>query len=196
MSDEQCVYLLTKRLIENGHKRIAAIFKYDDLQGIERYKGFLKCMADNRLKIDDECIRWYSTEDFDYCLSIKGLNAFFKKISDCTAIVAYNDEIAVKVVDFLNGKGIRIPDDISMVSVDDTHLLNMTNIDMVSAVHPKMELGRMVARNIIKMMSDKNWKTNDYSYRFPPLISDGCSIKNLNEKPERKKERYAQQATS
>jgi len=179
MSDEQCVYLLTKKLIENGHKRIAGIFKFDDLQGVERYKGFLRCMANNRLKIDDQCVKWYSTEDFENSFSRKSLNAFLKKISDCTAIVVYNDEIAVEMLNFFKSKGIRVPDDISMVSVDDTDLLRMSNIHIVSAVHPKKELGRKVAENMVKMINDKNWRYKDYSYKFPPEISDGDSIKDI-----------------
>lgn len=180
MSDEQCVYLLTQKLVENGHKQIAAIFKYDDLQGIERYKGFLRCMAENRLKIDDECVKWYSTKHFEHSFSYKSLNSFLKKISDCTAIISYNDEVAVQILDFFKIKDIKVPDDISMVSVDDTHLARMSNMHLVSAIHPKAELGHKAAETIIKMIADKNWKTKDYSFRFPPQINEGDSIRNLN----------------
>ena len=39
MSDIQAGYEITKYLIKNGHKRIDGIFKYDDMQGEERYRG-------------------------------------------------------------------------------------------------------------------------------------------------------------
>lgn len=186
MSDEQCMFLLTKKLIENGHKNIAAIFKFDDLQGVERYKGFLRCMADNRLKINDECIKWYSTEDFENSFSRKALTAYLKKISGCTAIIVYNDEVAVEMLNFFKVKGIRVPEDISMVSVDDTDPAR-SMASLVSAVHPKAELGRKAAENMVKMISDKNWRTKDYSYRFPPLISGGDSIKDISNKVKQNK---------
>ena len=46
MSDARAAYKLTEILIQNGHRRIAGIFKYDDMQGIERYKGFVECLSD------------------------------------------------------------------------------------------------------------------------------------------------------
>jgi GntR family transcriptional regulator of arabinose operon len=183
MSDEQCIFLLTKKLIDSGHKHIAGIFKFDDLQGVERYKGFLRCMAGSRLKIDDECIKWYSTEDYENSFSRRSLTAFMKKISGCTAIIVFNDEVAVEMLSFFETKGIRVPEDISMVSIDDTDLArSMSYVHLVSAVHPKDELGRMVAGNMVKMISDKDWRTNDYSYRFPARINDGDSVMDISSK--------------
>ena len=63
MSDERAAYELTKILIENGHRRIGGIFKYDDMQGLERFKGFIQCLSDYGVKYDDDCVRWYSTKD-------------------------------------------------------------------------------------------------------------------------------------
>lgn len=187
MSDEQCVSALTEKLIENGHKRIAGIFKFDDYQGVERYKGFLNCMASCRLKIDDECVKWYSTEDFENNFSRKSLTAFLKKISGCTALIAYNDEVASRMLDFFESKGIRVPEDISMVSVDDANLARQSGVRLVSAVHPKAEMGRKVAGYMVRMTEDKNWNTKEYSYRFPPQISEGDSIMDIKKEKNKKK---------
>lgn len=65
MEDARAAYELTKILIEHGHRRIGGIFKYDDMQGIERYKGFIQCLSDYGVKFDDDCVRWYSTKDMD-----------------------------------------------------------------------------------------------------------------------------------
>ena len=73
MSDKMCLYELRKLLFENGHRRIGGIFKYDDMQGIERYKGFIQCLSDYGVKFDDDYIRWYSTKDMEEKLSKKGL---------------------------------------------------------------------------------------------------------------------------
>jgi Transcriptional regulators len=186
MSDEQCMFALTEKLIENGHKHIAGIFKFDDYQGVERYKGFLNCMASHRLKIDDECIKWYSTEDFENNFSRKSLTVFLKKITGCTALVVYNDEVAMKLLDFFETKGIRVPEDISMVSVDDAYLTRQSGVHLISAIHPKMEMGRKVAESMVKMIETKNRNTKEYSYRFPPLISEGDSIMDIKNKKKQK----------
>lgn len=71
MEDARAAYELTKILIEHGHRRIGGIFKYDDMQGIERYKGFIQCLSDYGVKFDDDCVRWYSTKDMDEKLGKK-----------------------------------------------------------------------------------------------------------------------------
>lgn len=45
-SDTRAAYELTRILIEHGHRKIGGILKYDDMQGIARYKGFIQCMSD------------------------------------------------------------------------------------------------------------------------------------------------------
>ena len=94
MSDARAAYKLTEILIQNGHRRIAGIFKYDDMQGIERYKGFVECLSDYGVKFDDDWIRWYSTKDMEEKLSKKGLLRMYRRTKDCTAMIVYNDEVA------------------------------------------------------------------------------------------------------
>ena len=179
MSDAKCSYELTKLLLENGHRKICGIFKYDDMQGIERYKGFMECMADNDIAIDDDCIRWYSTKDFDYKFSKSSLNSFYKKTKNCTAMIAYNDEIAYKYVDFLNAKSEKFLSNFSMVSFDDA-VLGEKDFKIISGAHPKEKLGRLAARNIIKMLNDSDRINHNYSHKFPVIISDGNSVKKVD----------------
>ena len=53
-SDTRAAYELTRILIEHGHRKIGGILKYDDMQGIARYKGFIQCMSDYGIKYDDD----------------------------------------------------------------------------------------------------------------------------------------------
>ena len=90
MEDARAAYELTKILIEHGHRRIGGIFKYDDMQGIERYKGFIQCLSDYGVKFDDDCVRWYSTKDMDEKLGKKGMLHMYRRTKDCTAMIVYN----------------------------------------------------------------------------------------------------------
>ena len=179
MSDSQASYELTKRLIKNGHKRIGGIFKYDDVQGLERYKGFIECLSDYGVKFDDDCIRWYSTKDMDEKLTARSLSKMYKRTRDCTAMIMYNDEIADYYLEFLHSKGISVPRDLSMVSFDDARLAEHGDLKILSAVHPKFELGRLAAKNLLKMLNDSHWQNKSYSHRFPVMFNDGNSVRDI-----------------
>ena len=180
MADERCSYELTRMLIDKGHKEIGGIFKYDDMQGVERYRGFMECMSEKGLHINDDCVKWYSTKDFDYQFSKKSMINFLKRTQDCTALIMYNDEIAEKYIEFAESRGVRIPDDISIASFDNTSLSENQKLKLTSAIHPKFELGKRAARNLVSMMESGGRGEINYSYRFPVSISNGNSIKDIS----------------
>lgn len=179
MEDARAAYELTKILIEYGHRKIGGIFKYDDMQGIERYKGFIQCLSDYGVKFDDDYIRWYSTKEMEEKLSKKGLLRMHRRTKECTAMMVYNDEVAGCYIDFLNERGLSVPEDISVVSFDDAQLQGYSDVELLSAIHPKFKLGRITGKNLLRMMEDKHWQEKNYSYRFPVKINEGNSIRNV-----------------
>lgn len=187
MDDYGSAYQLTRQMIENGHRRIAGLFKLDDYQGKERYRGYLDCLFDHGLSFQDEWVKWFSTNDFDRSRTMfeKMLNQFLKRIPTCTAILAYNDNSAIRLLDVIESRGMRVPDDISLASFDNTELSRRASFKIVSAVHPKAALGEKVAGSMINMIRYRDWERTDYSYMFEPRISPGNSIRNLFQQPHR-----------
>ena len=182
MSDAEAGYELTKYLIKSGHKRIGGMFKYDDIQGQERYKGFIECLSDYGVKFDDDYIRWYSTKDMEEKQRDKIFAKTFRKANDCTAMIMYNDEMAYSYLEFLKDKGVLVPRDLSMVSFDDARLVENESLNIYSAVHPKAELGMTAAKKLIKMLTDSHWQNKNYSHRFPVMLNDGNSVRDIKEK--------------
>jgi GntR family transcriptional regulator of arabinose operon len=179
MSDAKGSYELTKYMIENGHKQIGAMFKYDDMQGMERYRGFTECLSDYGIRFDDDWIRWYSTKDMEEKFSKKSLMNFYRRTKDCTALVLYNDEISYRYMDFLKERGVKVPEDVSIVSFDDAKIQEARTVKVLSVVHPKFELGRMTARNLLRMMHDPEWRHHNYAYQFPVAFNAGNSVNDI-----------------
>lgn len=179
MSDARAGYEAAKILIQNGHRRIGGIFKYDDMQGMERYKGFIECLSDYGVKFDDDWIRWYSTKDMEEKLSKKGLMRMYRRTKDCTAMILYNDEVAEHYMEFLEDRGLKVPDDMSLISFDDAELAQSGDVKVLSVVHPKYNLGRVTARNLLRMMEDPDWQKKNYSHRFQVTFNDGNSVRDI-----------------
>ena len=179
MSDARAGYELTRILIQNGHRRIGGIFKYDDIQGIERYRGFIECLSDYGINFDDDCIRWYSTKDMEEKLSRKRLLRMYRRTKDCTAMILYNDEVAGFYMDFLKERGLRVPEDISLVSFDDAGPEQEAELKILSVIHPKYNLGRITARNLLRMMEDPDWQKKNYAHQFPVAFNNGNSVRDI-----------------
>ena len=165
----------TKHLIEMGHKRIGGIFKLDDGQGHQRYTGYLEAMNEAKLEIDDSRILWIDTED------IRDLSRCIERIQDrmesCTGLFCYNDQVACDLIELLKKQGILIPEDISIVSVDDSDLAVRGEVKLSTIPHPMEKLGEKAAENLIMMIKNPAF---DGTYEFENEIIIRDSVKKLS----------------
>ncbi len=168
VDDEEGGRLATKHLIEQGHKKITGIFKYDDLQGNLRYKGFLTEMYENNLSVDESTIIWYSTENMEQQFCLENLRTLLHKLNDSTAIVCYNDQIAMKLMQLLSHSHLSVPNDLSLVSFDNSTLSQIGTVSLTSVTHPAKELGRLAAESILTMIENPHWEVK-HIYK-PELI--------------------------
>lgn len=175
MNDEKGSYVLTDYLIKLGHKKIAGIFKEDDMQGLERKRGYIKAIKENNIEIDSTIIGDFKTYEEDFYI-----NAFAKSLltrkDKPTAIVCYNDKIAVKVIKVAKEIGLSIPKDLSIVGYDnDETIAEIFDCGITTISHPKEELGRKAAEMLLLLINGKKEKV---SYIFEPEIVEKNSAKN------------------
>lgn len=146
--------LATRHLIQNGHTKIFGIFKHDDQQGNNRYKGFIDEMYDQDFKVDDHSILWYSTESKEELFSSNQLPILTEKLKKCTAVVCYNDQVAMRLIQLFNQTDIHIPKDLSIVSFDNTNVAKMSTVPLTSITHPSKEIGKLAAQSILTMIKN------------------------------------------
>jgi LacI family transcriptional regulator/LacI family repressor for deo operon, udp, cdd, tsx, nupC, and nupG len=72
-----------------------------------------------------------------------------------TAVVAYNDEVAVGVLNRLVDRGLRVPDDLSVVGVDDTSLAEMVTPRLTTVRLPAAESGRAAVRMLLDVIAGR-----------------------------------------
>jgi len=162
--DELGGYLATKHLLEFGHKVIGGIFKVDDVQGHGRYKGYLKAYREKGIEIPEDAITWFTTEDYVEIWKANGNqdsqfsniynNFLLKRIENCTALVCYNDWVALKVISLLRMRNIKVPNDISIVSFDDTEITKVLEFGLTNVPYPSTEIGEKAAAALISLMED------------------------------------------
>jgi len=152
IDDEKIGASAARVLIDAGHRKIAGIFKCDDGQGPLRYKGYLKAMMDAGLTTNQESVVWLDTPETVNLTQIE--DYLLKRIKDCTAVVCYNDQVAYQLIEIAMRKGLSVPDDLSVVGIDDSYLAGIGKVPITSFVHPKGILGKKVAENLLKMIED------------------------------------------
>ena len=145
-------YLAAKHLIDTNHKNIAGIFKMDDYQGTERYKGFVQAFNDGHVPLNPDYTLWFHTED-RRVKPMASVAELLEQKNPVDGIVCYNDQIAVSVLNGLRALGYRVPEDISIVGYDNSSLAVNATIGLTSVNHPKEQLGEAAARMLLDLIN-------------------------------------------
>lgn len=150
LNDKKAGKMVTNHLIRCGHRDIAAIFKADDGQGHERYAGYIEALMEAEIRIKGERVVWVDTEEGRHIREDGGW--ILRRLQGCTACVCYNDEIASRLVAVCLEQGIRVPEDLSVIGIDDSDLANYCEIPLTSARNPIRDLGRITALEMLEQM--------------------------------------------
>ncbi len=146
--------MLVNYLYDKGHRKIAGIFKNDDIQGYKRYSGYIDTLRNLNLQFDDSQIFWYNTEFKNQLIhNNKGIEQILPILDGCTAVICYNDEIASRLVNHLNKIGIKIPDDLSIVSFDNSQYSELSIPRITSLSHGIHNIGRTASKIMIKLLN-------------------------------------------
>ena len=149
-------YQLTRHLIELGHRNIAGIFKSDDIQGLQRYQGCMAALRDADILQPDTQFHWYTTEDRWRLVEERNPELLQRFLQDnsrsCTAVICYNDEIAFYLIKELLRAGRRVPEDMAVVSFDNSYYSELSTIPITSLGHESHAVGRAAACGLLNML--------------------------------------------
>ena len=175
-NDEEAGRLAARHLIESGHKKIGGIFKSDDMQGSLRYKGVISELYAHDISLDENAIIWYSTETHDQLFSETYLPHNMARLAGCTALICYNDEIAISALQALGRTGLHIPDDLSLVSFDNSNLAKIAQPALTSITYPGAELGRLATESLLAIIQNPHY---EIQHVFEPQLVTRNSVKQL-----------------
>lgn len=154
MNNQEAGYLATERLIRMGHTRIEHITSSVKFNNMEyRRIGFESAMADAMLPSSEESI-WRVTptlkgayEDMIQLLSVREQDM-------PTAFFAGNDIMAAGCVRALKEKGFLLPQDISMIGMDDLAICQMTSPALSTVRVLREDIARTAVKRLMYLMED------------------------------------------
>ncbi len=152
--DEAGGRMAVEALAARGLTRIGGVFKSDDMQGHLRYRGFSGELQRQGLALRDEDVCWFSTENKRRFLTEETGARFLRGLENgVDALVCYNDEIALQLMDALRERGLEVPRDLSLISFDNSAFASVCHPRLTSLSHPKDEFGRVAAQKLLRMIA-------------------------------------------
>ncbi|MBN1797514.1 MAG: GntR family transcriptional regulator [Spirochaetales bacterium] len=180
IDDELGGFLATEYAIKKGHRRIAHVYKSDNICGIRRDQGYCKALKQYGIPYDEKLVKPYLEKDE---VDIVG-NKFTKELLALntqrpTAIIFFNDEGALQSYTAIKEAGLKIPDDISVIGFDNINVSSTTEVPLTTLEHPKYNLGKWAADILIDEIEnfDNRVKTN---LVIKPTLIERKSVRDLN----------------
>ncbi|GMQ56402.1 LacI family DNA-binding transcriptional regulator [Vallitalea sediminicola] len=176
--DRDGAYQAVKYLTNQGHKKIGLIKgKEGFLNSSERLEGYKLAMSEASLTIDKKLI---ASGKFDVISGYKGMNKILDNNTELpTAMFCSNDEMAFGAIKAIIEKGLRVPEDISVVGFDDIEMCKYITPELTTV---RREISRIAysGTEILFDMLDNNSNKDFYHTKVDCKLKIRQSVYQLN----------------
>ena len=133
-------------LLSLGHVRLGAVLgPLDTSTAIGRFAGFEDVVASSGGALDPSFIVW---GDFTHESGYSGLARLMRGKQPPTAVFCGNDVIAIGALDASRKLGLAVPDDVSIIGVDDIPMASWSMISLTTIRQDIMEIGAKAAHRL------------------------------------------------
>ena len=152
---ETGVQAALKHLLELGHQRIALVTGRPARRNKQRsrYDSYVSFHAHHNLALDTALV---VEKEFSDTAGFEAMQYLLNLDNPPTAVFAANDILAIGALKAAQAMKWRIPQDVSIVGMDDIYAAATTSPSLTTVVKPKYETGVQAAKRLLTHMSGEH----------------------------------------
>jgi LacI family transcriptional regulator len=164
--------LITRHLVELGHKRIAFIGAPDILMFAHiRLEAFRTALMENNLSLEDELTVFGD-------LTQKGGFEQAEKLLDLdeipTAIVASNDLMALGAISAAQKRGLEVGKEIAIIGFDDVPQAELNHPTLTTIHQPIYKIGTMACEMLIRTLAGDTLEEQNILLKPSLIVRESC----------------------
>jgi LacI family transcriptional regulator len=168
----QGAYNATEYLISLGHRRIGFITGWMDLGAAQdRLSGYQEALRNSHIPLEKELV---FDGTFAQADGYTGAKKLLELPNPPTAFFASNDVMAMGVMDGIREKGLRIPEDVSVVGFDDIPQAASVRPAMTTVRQPLEKMGQAATQMLLDLLAHPQKKTERFELPTELIIRDSC----------------------
>ncbi|MCO7070303.1 substrate-binding domain-containing protein [Vibrio cholerae] len=169
-------YMAAKHLIECGHKEIGCITgPLIRHQAQMRYEGYKRALAEAGIAINPD---WIVESDFECEGGYQAFEKLYQRGKLPSALFVSNDMMAMGVIQAASKRGLRVPDDLSLIGYDDVHIAKFMTPALTTIHQPKYRLGKAAVDTLLYRL--ENPDTTAQVVQLEPTLVVRSSVCSLN----------------
>ncbi len=136
-----------QHLLDLGHRRIGFIMGPQDTStSIDRFNGGCREMKVNGFELTNEYVVW---GNYSHDSGYSGLIHLMNQPKPPTAVFCGNDVIAIGALEACQKFGLKVPEDISIIGVDDIPMASWSMISLTTIRQSIGDIGALAARRLV-----------------------------------------------
>lgn len=146
----QAAFDATEHLIRAGHRHMLFVSgpKHSYVTR-DRERGFIDAMRRAGLPVDEDTVL---NSDLTSNGGVNAAMEIFARPARPSAIFCANDDMALGVMSVAVKRGIRVPEDLSVMGFDDTRYAAIANPPLSTVSQPAREIGISAARRLLQVI--------------------------------------------
>lgn len=180
--DEEGAFEATAYLIAKGHRRIGYVAdtaypgnEEEEGVGSFRLRGYLRAMEKAGLEVDRELIfvgnkQLRNKEEL--------FEALYHKRDSFTALAFCYDYYAIEMMDYMQHRGVRIPEDFSVIGFDDIDMARLTAPRLTTVRQGVGDKGTLAVKQLIRSIN--NEEIEDRNIRLPVTLAERETVRELS----------------
>jgi len=168
IDNRQAGFLITQHLLSHGARRIVFIGKpLSAATVVARIAGYREALLSAGISLQEDLVRLGDSED----------PAFLQKLLDeCRpdGIVCANDFTAARVMTGFAAKGIRVPQDIRIVGIDDVKYAALLPVPLTTQHQNCADIGSMAMSTMLQRLQSPNLPTRDILLQTHTVVRKSC----------------------
>lgn len=180
INNYQAAYEIAEYLISLGHRRIGMIagkFTKSD-RSFARFQGFQACLNNKGISFRPEAL--IETE-LTFEGGKEGMARLLEITPPLTAVFCSNDFIAMGAMKTIREKGLKIPEDISIVGFDDIEMASYFYPELTTIHQPAYQMGFKGADLLLKIVSGESKVAQQIILDYKLIIRNSCCSPKQNE---------------
>lgn len=165
IDDEAGGYDIARHLLDLGHRRFAFISGIEGhLSAEQRFDGLKRALRERGLGLDAvEVVRG----DFTFRSGSAHAARLLDRPSPPTALICANDDMAAGALSYAHGRGLDVPDQLSITGFDDTPVSEIVWPPLTTVHQPLKDMGREAVVTLAERLSGQT-SSREWRFRILP----------------------------
>jgi LacI family transcriptional regulator len=147
-------YEAVKHLIGQGYRSIGFLNGSKQYSNSwDRLTGYRQALADAGIEPDESLLY---EGNYSRTSGMKAASSVYNDMNKLDALFVSNDRMAIGLIQGLRERGCSLPEDLPIVSYDDSDAASFTEPPLTTVKVPFYEMGRLAAETLLTKLTDKS----------------------------------------